>query len=150
MKILLKNEQDTEKMANLLAGFVSIGSKIYLHGQLGAGKTTFTRYLLRSLGVKEVIKSPSYTLIERYETNNFPVFHVDCYRLADAEEFYYLGLADEWDASLLIVEWPEKAAGFLPQPDLNLKLILKGSERFCELEALGAKGEKMIKSLSSF
>lgn len=143
----LKDEAATRKLAEGLAKQVKSGFKLYLSGQLGAGKTTLSRYLLRSLGVTETIKSPSYTLVERYEVDSFSMLHIDCYRLGDAEELYYLGLSDDWDESLLLVEWPEKAEGFLPPADLNLTLVLKGTSRSCFLEAHSAAGCEVLRHI---
>ena len=95
---------------------------IALSGELGAGKTTFVRGLLRALGHEGAVRSPTYTLVEPYEVAGQRVLHLDLYRLAGAADLTALGLRDELDgATLVLVEWPERAAGALPAPDLTLR-----------------------------
>lgn len=98
---------------------------LYLSGELGAGKTTLTRGLLRALGVSGPVRSPSYTLVETHVTDRLDVLHVDLYRLADPDELEPLGLRDSHVAGALwVVEWPERAAGALPAPTLWLDLAI--------------------------
>jgi len=95
---------------------------VYLHGDLGAGKTTVTRALLRTLGVGERIKSPTYSLIESYRVGDRDAHHLDLYRIADAGELEWLGLDEIADGkSLILVEWPERGGSALPRPDLVLE-----------------------------
>ncbi|ESQ13687.1 MAG TPA: tRNA (adenosine(37)-N6)-threonylcarbamoyltransferase complex ATPase subunit type 1 TsaE [Chromatiaceae bacterium] len=96
---------------------------VFLRGDLGVGKTTLVRGLLRGLGYPGAVRSPSYTLIEPYEIGGQQIYHLDLYRLGDAEELEYLGLRDLLDGeALLLVEWPERGAGVLPCPDLIIDL----------------------------
>ena len=98
---------------------------IELHGDLGAGKTTWVRHLLHALGVPGRIKSPTYALAERYDVGGLPIHHFDFYRFADPREWRDAGLRDAFAApGLKLVEWPEKAGGLLPRPDLRLSLSL--------------------------
>jgi tRNA threonylcarbamoyladenosine biosynthesis protein TsaE len=118
---------------------------IYLHGELGAGKTTLAQGLLRALGVSGTIRSPSYTLVEPYETALGQVLHVDLYRLQGARDVEALGLPDELaDSALLVVEWPERAAGMLPAADLSLWLTHQDLGRHCRLEAAADPGAGCI------
>jgi len=109
---------------------------IYLRGDLGAGKTTLVRGLLRALGHRGPVRSPTYTLIEPYEDLVPPIHHLDLYRLGDPEELDYLGLRDLLGGeSLLLVEWPERGAGALPPPDLEVRIGHAPGGRRIELAA---------------
>ena len=115
---------------------------VHLHGDLGAGKSTLARALLRALGVQGTIRSPTYTLIERYPlADGGEAAHLDLYRLADAGELDFLGLDElQTAASLWLVEWPERGAGHLPEPDLGLRLRLDGIGRTVDVEAASPAG----------
>jgi tRNA threonylcarbamoyladenosine biosynthesis protein TsaE len=129
-----------------LAPFVRDGGVIHLHGELGAGKTTFARALLRALGVGERVKSPTYSLIESYRIGDLDVHHLDLYRIADPAELEWLGL-DELSgaAALMLAEWPERGAGALPPADLELRLShAAGDRRRLEARAHGARGEAWL------
>jgi len=103
---------------------------IHLRGELGAGKTTLVRGLLRELGHAGSVRSPTYTLIEPYEELDPPVVHLDLYRLGDPDELEYLGLRDLLGGyGLLLVEWPERGAGALPPPDLEVRIEHAGVAR---------------------
>ncbi len=112
---------DTQKLADRLAASITSGV-VYLVGDLGAGKTTLTRFWLESLGVSSRIKSPTYTLVEEYQVNLTSVYHLDLYRLETAEDYLDLGLDDLPDTALMIIEWPDKASGFIPKPDLVIEI----------------------------
>ena len=97
-------------------------SVVYLQGDLGAGKTTFARHLLKAFGVSGSVKSPTYTLLETYQIALGQVCHFDLYRLQEPSELEYLGARDLFsEACLVLVEWPQRAAGELPQPDWTIE-----------------------------
>jgi tRNA threonylcarbamoyl adenosine modification protein YjeE len=122
---------------------------IYLSGELGAGKTTLAAALLQALGVEDVVRSPSYALIETYAASAGEAVHIDLYRLRGREELQQLGLSDYLNGrTLLLVEWPERAAGALPPADLEVRLELadpSGSGgRDAQVEAHSAVGEAWL------
>lgn len=115
---------------------------VFLEGDLGAGKTTLARGFLRGLGHRGAVKSPTYTLIEPYELGGRSVYHLDLYRVADPAELEYLGLREMLaEDAILLIEWPERGAGWLPAPDLRLRLQHQSDGRRLELEALTTRGE---------
>ncbi|HEX5756640.1 MAG TPA: tRNA (adenosine(37)-N6)-threonylcarbamoyltransferase complex ATPase subunit type 1 TsaE [Arenimonas sp.] len=123
MKLRLPDPDATEALAQVLAATRPSRAVIYLRGDLGAGKSTLARALLRALGVSGAIKSPTYTLIERYPLAEGEAAHLDLYRIADGAELDFLGL-DELaaEAVLWLVEWPERGIGALPPADLDVSL----------------------------
>lgn len=129
------------------------GAVLYLHGELGAGKTTLTRGLLHALGHTGSVRSPTYTLLEPYDIAGRAVIHLDLYRLAGAGELDYLGVR-ELDApgALVVIEWPERGEGFLPPPDLEIYLALApagaGAGREADLQPRSAAGELWQRSIS--
>lgn len=113
---------ELERLAGKLAGILQPGDTIGLSGDLGAGKSTFTRALLRALGITEDIPSPTFTLVQSYDTGHGTVYHADLYRLNDMRGLYEIGLLDDMKQGIRMVEWAEKASGFLPENTLWLKL----------------------------
>jgi tRNA threonylcarbamoyladenosine biosynthesis protein TsaE len=125
----LNNEQDTQKLAQVLAQHVQQGV-IYLIGDLGAGKTTLTRYLLQCLGHQGSVKSPTYTLVEPYKVNGQEIFHFDLYRLNDPYELELMGIRDYLDVpnALFLFEWPSKGGEEIPQADLIINITKSEDE----------------------
>jgi len=122
---------------------------LYLRGELGAGKTTCVRSLLRTLGVNGLIRSPTYTLVETYEPRGYTCIHVDLYRLQGPVEVDELWLRDYLDIPcLLLVEWPEKGGRALPSPDLELTLTYSGNSRHARLQAQTASGRSWLDLLA--
>lgn len=121
---------------------------IYLIGELGAGKSTLARGFLHALGHQGSVRSPTYTLVEPYSLPTRQIYHLDLYRLADPEELEFLGLRDwlEQDA-ILLVEWPEKGEGVLPQADVILEIEYEGSARRVNLKPMSDSGSQFIEKL---
>jgi tRNA threonylcarbamoyladenosine biosynthesis protein TsaE len=146
---LARSEFDMERLGGLLAEALPAQARgalrAHLHGELGAGKTTLARGLLRALGVAGAVRSPSYALIELHETATWRVLHIDLYRLADPEDVMALGLAD-FDAPdcLWLVEWPERAGDALPPPDLQIRLGVQAGGHPVEIRAGTLAGEAWL------
>ncbi|MDR2013581.1 MAG: tRNA (adenosine(37)-N6)-threonylcarbamoyltransferase complex ATPase subunit type 1 TsaE [Rhodanobacter sp.] len=139
------DEAELAACAERLAPVVREGGIIHLTGDLGAGKTTFARALLRALGVGERIKSPTYSLIESYRLGALDIHHLDLYRIADASELEWLGISELADAAALtLIEWPERGAGALPKPDLVIRLRHAGMRRQMVTEAFTERGRSWL------
>ncbi|HWU75915.1 MAG TPA: tRNA (adenosine(37)-N6)-threonylcarbamoyltransferase complex ATPase subunit type 1 TsaE [Rhodanobacter sp.] len=146
----LPDEAATAALAGQLAQVLDDGLVIYLHGPLGAGKTSFARALLTRLGAGERIKSPTYTLIEGYEIGSRAAWHMDLYRIADPAELEWLGLDELADpAALVLVEWPERGIGALPVADVELYLDYAGHGRHASLQAASPRGRRLLARLVS-
>lgn len=144
---------DTELLGNALSRALprpaDLGAVLYLQGELGAGKTTCVRSLLRALGVAGLVRSPTYTLIETYATQAFTCIHVDLYRLSGESEAEDLGLRDLAGAgTLLMVEWPEKGGAAVPRPDVDLRLAYEREGRSAQLRSFSTAGERWLRNLS--
>ena len=153
LTLFLKNEKAQLKLAASIAKHTKAGSVIFLEGDLGAGKTTFVRGFLQSIGFTGNVKSPTYTLVEPYLINGQQIYHFDLYRLGEPDELEYAGGRDYFDEeSICLIEWPEKATGYLPVADVLCQLNYKTEQghegRLCELSSNTNKGRELINSLS--
>lgn len=128
----LADADATARFAEALAASAPVPAVVHLHGDLGAGKSTLARAWLRALGVQGAIRSPTYTLVERYPLPSGEALHLDLYRIGDGAELEFLGL-DDVDAALWLIEWPERGEGSLPSADLRVMLAIEGEGRRCEL-----------------
>ncbi|WP_234411320.1 tRNA (adenosine(37)-N6)-threonylcarbamoyltransferase complex ATPase subunit type 1 TsaE [Rhodanobacter thiooxydans] len=145
----LADEAATVAFGSQVAGALDEGLVLYLHGPLGAGKTSFARALLTTLGVGERVKSPTYSLIEGYLAKDRPAWHLDLYRIADPAELEWLGLDALADpAAVVLVEWPERGAGALPAADAELLLDYAGAGRHALLRAQGPRGRRLLDRLA--
>jgi len=129
-ELIIPNEKAMMQLGGKIADKFPQGGIVLLEGDLGTGKTTLVRGLLRSLGFQGTVKSPTYTLVEPYQINDRTIYHFDLYRLSDPEELEYMGGRDYWSSkALCLIEWPDKALGYLPEADLKLSLIHQGKQR---------------------
>jgi len=145
IRTYLPDEDATRALGGALARALQPGLVIYLHGDLGAGKTALTRALLHAAGHQGAVKSPTYTLSEPYRIllDGQPVelIHYDLYRMASPEEFLDAGFREDFNGhNICIVEWPEKGEPVLPPPDVNVLLEVSGLGRTVELQALSDLG----------
>ena len=132
-----------------LGGVTQGHGLIFLDGNLGMGKTTLSRGLIRGLGHTGAVKSPTFTLVEPYEIGDVRVFHFDLYRLVDPEELEYMGIRDYFDDdALCLIEWPDKGAGFLPKPDLTITISPHNAGRSLKLSPQGSRGESWCEALA--
>lgn len=147
IEAFLASSEATERLGALLAATRPAQAVVQLQGDLGAGKSTLARALLRALGVTGTIRSPTYTLVERYPlADGGEAWHLDLYRLGAAGELDFLGL-DEGAASLWLVEWPERGAGALPPVDLTVRLAVAGEGRRLGLLAESESGRQWLARL---
>ncbi|MCD4818944.1 MAG: tRNA (adenosine(37)-N6)-threonylcarbamoyltransferase complex ATPase subunit type 1 TsaE [Candidatus Cloacimonetes bacterium] len=126
-KIQLNSEIDTANFASIFAKKIKIGDIIALYGDLGSGKTFFTKKLCKFLGVKENVSSPSFVILNEYQ-GDYPIFHLDLYRLGSEEELLEIGIFDFPEESIIIIEWPNIAENILPNNTIKIKFELTENE----------------------
>ncbi|NOR19178.1 MAG: tRNA (adenosine(37)-N6)-threonylcarbamoyltransferase complex ATPase subunit type 1 TsaE [Xanthomonadales bacterium] len=148
-RLNLSSPEETEvtgrRLAQIIFAAVPDSLCIYLHGELGAGKTTFARGFLRGCGHTGRVPSPTYTLVEPYDCGAYQVFHMDLDRLQDGAELEFLGISDMLHTrSIQLIEWPERGAGGLTDADLQVFLKVIPEGRSCELRAGTPPGENIL------
>lgn len=150
IQLPLRDPGATEALGHALAATQVMPAVVYLHGDLGAGKSTLARAWLRALGVTGTIRSPTYTLVERYPLPaGGEALHLDLYRIGGAGELEFLAL-DDAAGALWLVEWPERGGGALPMADLQIDLAVAGSGRAAALSGLTPNGQDWLARLSTY
>jgi tRNA threonylcarbamoyladenosine biosynthesis protein TsaE len=154
LSVRLPDEAATQRLGQVLAPLLQPGMVVWLNGDLGAGKTTLARALLRGLGYGGPVKSPTYTLVEVYVVSSLYFYHFDFYRFNEPEEFDDAGLGDYFRKdAVCLVEWPEKAAGFVPSADLALNFRFAEASpeggREIDLLAHGEAGRQCLSALQA-
>ena len=143
------NESQLLNLGKLLAAALGCQGVVHLKGELGAGKTTLCRGILRAMGHSGAVKSPTFTLVEPYRFESGDVFHFDFYRLGHPGELEYIGI-DEYfgDRRLCLIEWPDKASGYLPTHDLEISIDVCREKRNIGISAVSDYGEKVCEQLT--
>lgn len=149
MKLVLRNEAETLELGAKLFRSMKQPLRFYLYGDLGSGKTTLVRGFLGARGYCGPVKSPTFTLVEEYQFPEWRLVHLDLYRLADPEELEWIGIRDYFEGNCVsFIEWPDRGSGFLPQPDLTIRLEHTGEGRTAWIDPQGSAGHELVKVLS--
>jgi tRNA threonylcarbamoyladenosine biosynthesis protein TsaE len=145
VEITVATAQEMEELGARLAKESSVARLMYLRGALGTGKTTLVRGFLRALGHTDVVRSPTFTLVEGYLLNHRQIYHLDLYRMTHPEELEFIGFRDYVkNNNLCLVEWAERGAAVLPLPDLDVEITKSGNQRIVTLLSHTDRGEKLL------
>lgn len=142
--------KDMEALGASLAQRLAAVRLIYLYGALGSGKTTLVRAILRALGYRGKVKSPTFTLVEPYNIDGREVYHFDLYRLKEAEELEFIGFRDYVkNNNLCLVEWAERGAAVLPPPDVDIRIsiVTDDDQRIVQLKSCSNRGAELVSGL---
>lgn len=148
--LTLRDAEATESLATALARALpedARGWTILLEGELGAGKSTFARAMLRAFGYEGTVPSPTYTLVEPYAFSNYTAYHIDLYRIESVEDLEFLGWSDMRDG-LKLIEWPERVPQLRQEADIRVALSFESEGRSAELEGLTDRGSAVIAAVA--
>jgi tRNA threonylcarbamoyladenosine biosynthesis protein TsaE len=146
----IPDEASMMTLGAMLASVCQGAVVIYLYGDLGAGKTTLARGVLRGLGYQGKVKSPTYTIVEPYEIADQKLYHFDFYRLQGAQELEFIGVQDYFEVgAIILAEWPERGAGLLREADLSCYIVPEAQGRHLRIEAQTQHGQQILKDLHS-
>ena len=150
MQLTIPTSDAMEALGKSLANVSSAGMQIFLSGELGTGKTTLVRGFLHGFGYSGKVKSPTYTLVESYSFEVLSIYHFDFYRISDPEEVESMGYREYPDAdAICLIEWPEKAYGYIGEPDLLLTLEHQSDSRIIKFTGFTEQATSMINTVSS-
>ena len=150
VELYIEDEAAMLQLGQALAEQTAGHGILFLQGDLGAGKTTLSRGIIRGLGHTGPVKSPTFTLVEPYEINKHRVWHFDLYSLTDPEELEYLGIRDYFaDDDLCLIEWPQQGKGYLPQADIEISIKAHNDGRFVRLLPFSTRGKSWCAALSA-
>lgn len=150
LSLALADVAATERLGAVLANALQDGLVVFLLGDLGAGKTSLVRGVLRGLGYQGAVKSPTYTLLEEYSIAGKEIIHFDLYRLADPEELDLIGIRDYFNGkSSCFIEWPQRGQGFLPGQDLQIQISLDGDGRLARISSSSSLGASVLKFIQT-
>ena len=145
----LAAEADTLSLGHALSFCLEPGLVFYLRGELGAGKTTLVRGVLRGLGFEGRVKSPTYTLVEVYAVSRLDLHHFDFYRFHDPREWIDAGFRETFNGrNVSLIEWPEKAGALLPPADVEIVLTSSGAGRNASLRSSSPRGDRCMECLA--
>jgi tRNA threonylcarbamoyladenosine biosynthesis protein TsaE len=146
----LHDVEATEQLGAVLASELSDGLVVFLLGDLGAGKTSLVRGVLRELGHSGAVKSPTYTLLEEYSVAGRDIIHFDLYRMIEPEELDLIGIRDYFNGkNCCFFEWPQRGQGYLPAADLQIQISLKGNGRLARMTSNSESGRAILKAIQT-
>lgn len=143
-----KNELDTQRLAQCFSMIAKKGDIFALFGTLGAGKSTFARYFIQSLTDASEVPSPTFTLVQSYDTDKFPIYHYDMYRLKYPEEAYELGVEESFFTGVNLIEWPEKIGYILPKNIWKIEISTKGTDRYFTVSVSDEEKYQRLESIA--